>query len=274
MKTQSIIFIALISIGIFSFTSDFTVDQKSQDLTTLRSLDYKSFRKGEVLEYNASYGYFNAAKATIEILPQSQNINGRSTMHIIGTAKSLGTFSWFFKVEDRYETYIDEEAILPWKFIRHVREGGYKLDRSITFDHFSNKAAVIQKDTGTYNVTPNTQDMLSAFYYIRTLDLQKAEIGQSFIVNTFFDKEMYPMKIKYLGKEEIETDLGAFKCLKFRPIVEEGRVFKEEEDMTIWISDDANKVPIRLETDLVIGSIKLDLVKYQNLSAPLNKVTD
>lgn len=274
MRILSFTYIAFISAGIFAFTSDFTEEQKVRDLASLRTIDYSSFRKGEVLEYDATYGFFNAAKATLEILPHSKTINGRPTMHVVGQAKSLGTFNWFFKVEDRYETYIDEEAVLPWKFIRHVREGGYKLDRGITFDHFNNKAVVIQKDTGSYKVKPNTQDMLSAFYYVRTLDLQKAKIGQSFIINTFFDKEMYPMKIKYLGKEEIETDLGEFNCLKFRPIVEQGRVFKEEEDMTIWISDDENKVPIRLETDLLIGSIKLDLASYKNLSVPLNEIKD
>ena len=272
MRPLSIIFIAVSSLCIFAFSSDTSEEQKALDLASLRSIDFSSFRKGEVLEYDASYGMFNAAKATLEIQPQSVTLNSRSTMHVVGKAKSLGTFNWFFKVEDRYETYIDEEAVLPWKFVRHVREGGYKLDRGITFDQFNSKAVVIQKDTGTYKLEPNTQDMLSAFYYVRTLDLQNAKIGQTYVVNTFFDKEMYPMKIKYLGKEEIETDLGEFNCLKFRPIVEKGRVFKEEEDMTLWISDDANKVPIRLETDLLIGSIKLDLVKFKNLSAPLNEV--
>ncbi len=272
MKSLSIVFIVLGSLGIFAFSSDFSEEQKAVDLAGLRSIDYSSFRKGEVLEYDASYGMFNAAKATLEIQPQPVMINGRSTMHVVGKAKSLGTFNWFFKVEDRYETYIDEEAVLPWKFVRHVREGGYKLDRGITFDQFNNKAVVTQKDTTSYELKPSTQDMLSAFYYVRTLDLQNAKIGQTYVINTFFDKSMYPMKIKYLGKEEIETDLGEFNCLKFRPIVEEGRVFKEEEDMTLWVSDDDNKVPIRLETDLLIGSIKLDLVSFKNLSAPLNEI--
>jgi hypothetical protein len=272
MRSLLIFFIALTSIVIFAFSFDSSEEQKALDLAGLRSIDYTSFRKGEVLEYDASYGMFNAAKATLEIQADPVNINGRSTMHVVGKAKSLGTFNWFFKVEDRYETYIDEEAVLPWKFVRHVREGGYKLDRGVMFDQFNNKAIVIQKDTTSYKLEPNTQDMLSAFYYVRTLDLQNAKVGQTYIVNTFFDKSMYPMKIKYLGKEEIETDLGEFNCLKFRPIVEEGRVFKEEEDMTLWISDDANKVPIRLETDLLIGSIKLDLVDFKNLSAPLNEI--
>ncbi len=272
MRNFSLFFILLSSIFIFAFSSDSSIEKKKNDLTELRSIDYNSFRKGEILEYDASYGFFNAAKATLVIQPQPVFINGRSTMHVVGKAISLGTFNWFFKVEDRYETYIDEEAVLPWKFVRHVREGGYKLDRGITFDQFNNKAAVVQKDTGIFKIKPNTQDMLSAFYYVRTLDLQNAKVGQIFVVNTFFDKEMYPMKIKYLGKEKIKTDLGKFNCLKFRPTVEEGRVFKEEEDMTLWVSDDANKVPIRLETDILIGSIKLDLVNFKNLSVPLNEI--
>lgn len=240
----------------------------------LRKINQTAFKKGELLEYDASYGFFDAAKATLEILADSEDINGRSTMHIVGKGKSLGTFNWFFEVEDRYESYIDEEAIVPWKFVRHVREGGYALDRDILFDQYKKKAKVVQKDTTEHKITLNSQDLISAFYYARTLDLQNAKIGDMFSINTFFDKEMYPLKIKFLGREEIETDLGEFNCLKFRPIVEEGRVFDEEEDMTIWISDDSNKVPIRLKTDLLIGSVKMDLVKYKNLIAPLNEVVD
>ena len=119
---------------------------------------------------------------------------------------------------------------------------------------------------------PNTQDLLSAFYYARTLDLQNAKTGQEYVINTFFDREMYPLKIKFLGKEIVKTKLGRFSCLKFRPLVEEGRVFKEEEDMTIWISDDANKVPIRVKSNLLVGSINMDLVEYENLVGPLNEV--
>lgn len=273
MKRRSIIILSTIIVSVFAFTpsKEAPVIKKG---SKFRSLKNTSFKKGEYLEYDATYGFFDAAKATLEIQPVSKTIKGRKTMHVVGKGVSLGTFNWFFKVEDRYETFIDEQAIIPWKFIRHVREGGYKLDRDVNFNHFQNKAQVIQKDTSVYKMKPNSQDLLSAFYYARTLDLQRAKVGQTFTINTFFDKEMYPMKIKYLGKEEIETDLGEFNCLKFRPIVEEGRVFKEEEDMTLWISDDANKVPIRLETDLMIGSIKLDLVNHKNLGVPLNEVKD
>lgn len=256
--------------GAFTNKSKIETDQNE----TLRSVSQTSFGRGEYLEYKVSYGLFDAAKATLEIKPESQNVKGRKTMHIVGKGRSSGALRWFFKVDDSYETYVDEEAILPWRFIRHVREGGYKLDRSIDFDQYKNKAIVFQKDTKNYTVKPNTQDLLSAFYYARTLDLRSAKVGQEFIINTFFDREMYPLKIKYLGKEEIETDLGEFNCLKFRPMVEKGRVFKEEEDMTLWLSDDENKVPIRLKTNLLIGSIKMDLATYKNLSVPLNTVKE
>ena len=244
------------------------------EIEPIRKLNQTAFKKGEFLRYDVTYGYFSAATATLEIADFPKKINGRNTFHVVGKGKSAGALNWFFKVEDRYETYIDEEAILPWKFIRHVREGGYELDRDIRFDQYLNTATVTQNGDKYYNVEPNTQDLLSAFYYARTLDMQDAEIGQEFVINTFFDREMYPLKFKFLGSEVVTTDLGSFNCLKFRPMVEKGRVFKEEEDMTLWVSDDANKVPIRVKSDLLVGSIEMDLVEHKNLMRPLNKVRD
>lgn len=272
MNLRSIIISIIIIGGFLAFTPN--NDSSREENTTLRKIHQSSFKKCEFLRYDVSYGFLDAAKATLEIAPEPKEINGRKTMHIVGKGWSSGALRWFFKVDDHYETYIDEEAILPWKFVRHVREGGYKLDRNIDFDHYLNEATVFEKDTKNYVVKPNTQDLLSAFYYARTLDLQNAKIGQEFVINTFFDMEMYPLKIKFLGREEVETKLGEFNCLKFSPMVEKGRVFKEEEDMTLWISDDANKVPIRLKANLLVGAIKMDLVEHKNLSRPLNKIDD
>ena len=248
--------------------------ERIPEIEPIRKLNQTAFKKGEFLRYDVTYRYFSAATATLEIADFSKKINGRNTFHVVGKGKSAGALNWFFKVEDRYETYIDEEAILPWKFIRHVREGGYELDRDIRFDQYLNTATVTQNGDKYYNVEPNTQDLLSAFYYARTLDMQDAEIGQEFVINTFFDREMYPLKFKFLGSEVVTTDLGSFNCLKFRPMVEKGRVFKEEEDMTLWVSDDANKVPIRVKSDLLVGSIEMDLVEHKNLMRPLNKARD
>tara|TARA_B100000614_G_scaffold182008_1_gene162727 strand:+ start:458 stop:1276 length:819 start_codon:yes stop_codon:yes gene_type:complete len=272
MKLRSVVFSILFIGLLYAFTPRKLAVKKEDD--SLRIVHQSSFKKGEFLQYDVSYGFFDAAKATLEVAPSSKKINGRNTMHIVGKGKSTGALRWFFKIDDHYETYIDEEAVLPWKFIRHVREGSYKLDRNIDFDQYCNQATVFQKDTKNYTINPNTQDLLSAFYYARTLDLQNAEINQEFVINTFFDREMYPLKIKFIGKEKVKTKLGDFNCLKFRPMVEKGRVFKEEEDLTLWISDDNNKVPVRLKANLLVGSIKMDLVEYKNLSEKLNQVSE
>ena len=170
MKYYRNVFLCLLIGGLFAFTlRDKNLDAKPDPI---RKLKQTAFKKGEFLRYDVSYGYFDAAEATLEVKNTSTIINGRKTMHVVGKGKSKGALSLFFKVEDRYETYIDEEGILPWKFIRHVREGGYELDRNIEFNHFSNKATVVQNESKDYKVKPNTQDLLSAFYYARTLDLQ------------------------------------------------------------------------------------------------------
>jgi hypothetical protein len=269
IKSQSL-FLLFIG-GLLAFSPSHK-DTILKDVQPLRKLKQEAFKKGEFLRFEVSYGYFAAAKSTLEISESSQQINGRNTMHIVGKGASSGALSWFFRVEDRYETFIDEEAILPWKFIRHVREGDYALDREISFQQYKNNATVSQNGTINYKVAPNTQDLLSAFYYARTLEMEHVSIGQEFVIQTFFDREIYPLKFKFLGREVVKTKLGAFNCLKFRPMVEKGRVFKEEEDMTLWVSDDTNKVPIRLKTDLLVGSIEMDLVEYKNLVQPLNKV--
>lgn len=243
--------------------------------TTLRVLEQKAFKRGEVLKYTASYGLVNAANAVLTVTNENKLINGRSTYHVIGTGKSLGAFNWFFKVDDRYESFMDEKALVPWVFLRRVHEGGFVLKRNIYFNQEKQTLRVKSLKDSTvkdFKAEPNVQDLLSAFYYARTLDLQRAKKDTIFTIMTFFDYEHYPMKIKFRGREQIKTDLGSFNCLKFTPMLQEGRVFKEQEDMTIWLSDDQNKVPIRLQTNLLVGSIKLDLQGYENLMVPLNEI--
>lgn len=248
------------------------ITSKAQNLRTIHQT---AFKAGEKLEFTASYGFVDAARVSLIIQDSTKKIGSRQAFHVVGKGVSLGAFNWFFKVNDRYETYIDDQAIIPWVFIRRVQEGGYTLKRNIYFNQYNNKAIVKSIKDGaktTYVAEPNAQDLLSALYYARTLDLQNAKVGDEFTIPTFFDQENYPMKIKFLGKEVVKTALGKTNCLKFSPLLQEGRVFKEKEDMTIWISDDQNKVPIRLKTNLLIGSLKLDLEKYSGLMAPLNLV--
>ncbi len=239
---------------------------KSGTKTSLREIDNKAFQRGEVLKYRVHYGIIDAGEAVLEVKDENKKIFDRNTLHVVGTGRSLGAFDWFFKVRDRYESYIDESSVMPWFFVRKVSEGGYKLDRNIAFNQYKNTAKV---DNSVYELPDYSQDILSSFYYARSLDLQSLNVGDTITINTFFDFENYPLGIKYIGKEVIDSDIGEIRCLKFRPLLQVGRVFKEEEDMTVWISDDKCKVPVRVQANVLVGSIKMDITSVSGLTGDL-----
>ena len=78
--------------------------------------------------------------------------------------------------------------------------------------------------------------------------------------------------MRYLGKEEVKTRYGKFRAVKFKAMLLPGTVFKEGENMTIWVSDDANRVPLRIESPIIVGSIKVDMMDYKNLRYPLSSL--
>lgn len=240
---------------------------KPKDLPDAKN---EAFKEGEILTYRLHYGIIDAGVAVLEVKPEVMDVAGRKVYHIVGNGYSKGSFDWFFKVRDRYETFLDKDALLPWMFVRRVNEGGYIINEDYKFNHYTNKV-----DVGTENkvdVPQGTHDMISAFYAARNLDLSNAKEGDVFTINSIVDKELFPLKIRYVGKEKIDCDLGTFNCVKFRPIVQKGRVFKKEEDLNVWITDDKNHVPLRAQAKLVIGSVKLDIVGVKNLANPTSEV--
>ncbi len=230
----------------------------------------EAFKRGESLSFRMHYGIIDAGVATLSVTDEAVEIGGRKTFHVVGIGKSRGAFDWVFKVRDRYETYIDEQAIVPWLFVRRVSEGSYTCNQDYIFNHYSEKVNV--GEPKLYDIQPNMQDMVSAFYHARTMDLSGAKPGDIYSINAFVDKEVFPVKIKFIGRETIKTDLGTFKCLKFRPIIQQGRIFKHEEDLNIWISDDKNHIPIQGQANVLVGSIKMDLTSYSGLANPVAKV--
>lgn len=241
----------------------------AQTATPFRKVTHSAFKRGEEIKYRVHYGAINAGEAVLSINNDAKEFGGRKTIHVIGTGQSKGSFDWFFKVRDRYESYMDEEALMPWLFIRNVDEGGFKIRQNQIYDHNGGK---VNADGKAMVVPKYIQDMLSAFYYARTIDFSKAKIGEKYEVKTFVDNEIWDLKIKFLGKETISTDVGKVNCLKFCPVVQKGRVFKKEEDLTIYISDDANHIPIRAQGELLVGSVKMDITSYSGLANTLNKV--
>ncbi len=230
-----------------------------------RIVNNEAFKRGEKLKYRIHYGFVDAAEATIEITEENRKFFDRNTLHVVGIGRSKGTFDFFFKIRDRYETYIDEESIIPWFFGRRVDEGGYKIAQDYAFNHSIRK---VNANGRTLDIWQNTQDMLSGFYYARTLDFSNAEEGDVFSVPTIVDGEMYNLQIKFKGREMIKTDWGKINCLKFVPILQKGRIFKNEEDMIVWLSDDKNHIPIRAKANILFGSLKMDLVNYSGLTNP------
>lgn len=234
-----------------------------------RTIDNKAFKRGELLKYRIHYGIIEAAEATLEVKNETKSIGNRNCLHVVGLGNSKPAWDVFFKVRDRYETYIDEEAIVPWVFIRRVDEGGYIINQNQVYNH--NKKTV-NSDGKNFNIPQYCQDMLSAFYFARTANYDTLKKGDVITVNAFVDNEIFPLKIKFMGKEAIKSDIGKINCLKFRPIIQKGRIFKDEEDLEIWISDDPNHVPIRAKADILFGSLKIDLTSYSNLANELNLV--
>jgi hypothetical protein len=263
----------VVVITCLSFRSDsdhFPSIEKDSTQKELPEVKNKAFKRGEVLSFRMHYGIIDAGIATLTVTDEEKEFAGRKTYHVVGVGESKGTFDFFFKVRDRYETYVDEKAIIPWFFIRRVSEGGYSITQDYVFNHYTQKVNV--GSDGVFDIQPNMQDMLSSFYYARTMDLTNAKPGDIFTLNCFMDKEIYPLKIKFIGRENVEIKLGTFKCLKFRPIVQKGRVFKHEEDLNVWLTDDDNHIPIKGQADVLVGSIKLELTNYSNLANPISKI--
>ena len=230
----------------------------------------EAFKQGEILSYRLHYGLMDAGVILMEVKPEVIEVAGRKVYHVVGNGYTKGTFDWFFKVRDRYETFIDKDAMLPWMFVRRCDEGGYIINQDYTFNHYTNKVDIGGGEK--VDIPKGTQDMISAFYSARNLDLTNANVGDVFTINSIVDKEIWPLKIRYVGKETITCDIGKFNCVKFRPIVQKGRIFKREDDLNVWLTDDKNHVPLRAQAKLLVGSIKLDIVSAKNLANPTSQI--
>lgn len=260
--------LAIILIAIFAFGASFATGQENSN--KLRTVNHSAFKAGEKLRYRLHYGVIDAGEATLEVNKTDKTVQGRPLLHMVGKGRTLGSFNWFFKVRDRYETYMDAQGVFPWMFIRRVDEGGFTINQDYTFKQHEEKVST--NEGKTFDVPFGIHDMLSSFYYARTLNLEGAKIGQEFQMQMFIDNEIYPFKIKYLGDETIKTRKGKFKCHIIRPIVMEGRIWKQEEDLTVWVTADKNKIPVEIKTKIAVGSIKATLVDWEGLANPISQL--
>ena len=228
-----------------------------------------AFLSNESITYSVFYSviglYVNAGTASFTTT--LEKLNNKPVYHAIGEGHTNSNYDWIFKVRDQYETYFDTIHLLPVKFIRKVDEGGYKKLENITFDQQNNIATTTK---GVYKVPNCIQDVLSAVYTARNIDFNKYKIDDRIPFNMFLDNQVYNLYIRYLGKEVIKTRYGKFSAIKFKPLLVKGTIFEGGEKMNVWVSDDPNHIPLRIESPIVIGSIKVDMMQYRNLRYPLS----
>ena len=226
-----------------------------------------AFQTGEWFKFRVHYGLINAGYATLEV--QDGVINNKKVYHVIGKGYSTGMSRFFFKVDDLYESYFDKVTGNPYKYIRKIDEGGYTKNQEGFFNLASDRVLVKDFDNKTektYVIPNNTQDIVSAFYYLRNYPtINKLKVGESVAIDMFFDEETTKFKLKFIGREDLNTKFGVIPTMIFRPLVQLGRVFKEQEALTVWISDDDNKIPVRIQASLTVGSIKADLDGFKGL---------
>lgn len=253
-----------------SFSGDSTTAKE------FRTIKQNAFKPGEKLTFEISYGFVQAGEAVMEIDKNYQIMNGRKCYDIRFYVNSTASFDWVYKVRDFYRTYVDVEGLFPWRFEQHIKEGNYQRDFEAIFDQQNLKAKTFtgekepKKFEGEYDIPEYAQDAMSAFYFARTLDYSKMKEGDKITLQNFYKDKTYPLDVRYLGKETIEVTAGKFRCIKVEPLVQEGGLFKSEGDIVVWMTDDERRMPVKVKTNVIIGSIDADLSEYSGLAGPLN----
>ena len=235
---------------------------KDADTFKYRKVNITSFTHGEKIEFRVHYGLINAANIVFEVTPTAVEKQERNCYNIKAEGKTLKSFDWAFKVRDRFETFVDKEWLAPVSYTKSVQEDKYLDNDLVNFKHNKKKLYGVK---GVLDMPEYTHDVISAIYYVRNLDFSKSKVGDKFPLDVYLDNQIYNLGFKYDGKETLDTDLGKVKCIKLVPTLVVDRVFKDKDDMTVWISDDDNHLPIRVKAKIMVGSIKVDITKYSGL---------
>ena len=257
---------AVASILLMALISNFTFAQK----TEFRKIENKAFKVGEVLRFDVKYGFVTAGIAEYSI-PKITRLAGREVYNVSFNVNSVPAFDPFYKVRDHYETFIDVDGLFPWRFEQHIREGGYSRDFSAFFDQ---RRGVAKTSEGSYEIPPNVNDIVSAFYLARTFDYSKMKEGDKVHLENFYKDKTYPLDVVFRGKERVSVAAGTFDCIILEPMVREGGLFKSEGSLVVWLTDDELKIPVKVKTKVLIGSIDAELSGYSGLAGKLTSKRD
>jgi hypothetical protein len=233
----------------------------------LRTMPNKAFGVGERLAFDINYGYVTAGEAILSI-PGYENMRDRKSYKVEVHVRSSASFSLFYKVEDHYLTFIDVETLAPWQFEQHIREGNYRRDFVATFDQYAGTA--VTTDGGRFDTPRYVHDIMSAFYYVRALDLAGKKAGDLLELKNFYKDKTHDLVVRVLGRQELEVEAGTFRTIVVEPLVREGGLFKSEGRIVVWLTDDERKIPVRVNSPVVIGSIDVELREYSGVNGPIN----
>lgn len=248
---------------LLSFTN-----QDSGDFCGVRNTSFNAGEEVTMKVYYTTLGVYVAA-GEARFTTSLERFNGRPVYHCLATGTSYSFFDNFFKVRDKYESYIDTATMLPVKFVRNVDEGGYKFYNNVSFNH---KAGTATSTNGVFKITDCIQDVISSTYYARNIDFTKYQPGDKIPFDMFLDDEIYHLYLRYEGKETIKTKYGKFRAIKIKPLLIKGSIFEGGEKMNVWVSDDKNRLLLRAESPIAVGSIKVDMMGYKNLRHPLTSL--
>ncbi|WP_020538301.1 DUF3108 domain-containing protein [Lewinella cohaerens] len=229
------------------------------------------FEAGEELVYKIYYNWnfvwLSAGEVVFRVYDDGDDF------HLSARGRTYSSYEWFFEVRDNYDSYISKETLLPRLSIRDIKEGNYERYDKVTFDQ-ANQTAVSLKGRSRSEATPENfnldgcmHDILSIMYYLRNVEVSSLRTGQEVPVKIFFDRETYPLKVKYLGAEDNTKvkGMGRYKTYKFSPQLIAGEVFKEGDEMSVFVSRDKNKIPVLIESPVSVGSVKVVLKSYKGL---------
>ena len=242
------------------------IDQKVND----------AFQDGEWFRFRMRYGFLNASYAIATV--RETTFKDQAVYHVAATGKTTGFARWFFKVDDYFDSYFEKDVVRPIHFVRNISEGNYKRHVEIDFDHINQSGIMhdlLRKTKTEISFAPNLQDLVSAFYFLRNhFDLEGIRVGETASLHMIYDKKPFAFQFRFLGYENVKTKFGVVPCVKFRPYVEEGRIFKKESGLSLWVSNDNNRIPIKVVAELSVGSLDVDLVDFKGLKHPFNIIVN
>jgi hypothetical protein len=232
-----------------------------------------SFSTGEQLEYRVNFGFFTVGRAVTTVDRRVYNIHSTPCFKIDAYGETSDWISWVARVKDTWGAYLDTTSLSTQVAYRKIREGNYRKDELTNFNHQKRKAEVklLNQETGMYesqdeyDIPRNAKDLVGGFMLLRQVDFSKVQKGDTITISGFFEDTSYNLNVMYKGKDIVHTKLGKIPCLKLVPIMPDNKLFDGENSITCWLSDDLNKIPVKIQAKMFIGHTGLELEGIRGL---------